>query len=123
VRDTVRMLTLALTTLRRLLPLGRREAADGQGFASTRPVDGKRLGSHLIFRLKAWPELPESGRTAEIYRMLSVMSSQPVNRQWLLARCNMPPAQLDALLLQLMAEDAVEVIDPAQFAGREPCRA
>jgi hypothetical protein len=117
------MLTLPLDTLRRLLALGRREATDGTAFEPTRPVSAQRLAGHLIFRLKAWPQLPESGRTAEIYRMLSVMSSQPVNRQWLLARCSMPPAQLDALLLQLMAEGAVEVIDPAQFAGREPCRA
>jgi hypothetical protein len=74
------------------------------------------LASHLIFRLKAWPSLPEAGRTAEIYRMLSVMSSQPVNRQWLLSRCTMAPGQLDALLLQLMDEGALEVIDPSGFA-------
>ena len=74
------------------------------------------LGSHLIYRLKAWPSLPEAGRTAEIYRMLSVMSSQPVNRQWLLSRCTMAPGQLDALLLQLMDDGALEVIDPSGFA-------
>ena len=74
------------------------------------------LGSHLIYRLKAWPSLPEAGRTAEIYRMLSVMSSQPVNRQWLLSRCTMAPRQLDALLTRLMDEGALEVIDPSGFA-------
>lgn len=74
------------------------------------------LGSHLIFRLKAWPSLPEAGRTAEIYRMLSVMSCQPVNRQWLLGRCTMPPGELDALLLKLMADGALEVIDPSGFS-------
>lgn len=74
------------------------------------------LGSHLIFRLKAWPSLPEAGRTAEIYRMLSVMSSQPVNRPWLLSRCTMPPRELDALLLKLMADGALEVIDPSGFS-------
>ena len=42
--------------------------------------------SDLIFRLRAWPRLPEDGRTAEVYRMLSVMSNQPVNRHWLLTR-------------------------------------
>ena len=73
-------------------------------------------GSHLIYRLKAWPSLPETGRTAEIYRMLSVMSSQPVNRQWLLSRCTMAPRQLDALLLQLMDDGALEIIDPSGFA-------
>lgn len=74
------------------------------------------LGSHLIFRLKAWPSLPEAGRTAEIYRMLSVMSCQPVNRQWLLARCSMAPGELDALLLKLMAEGSLEMIDPSGFS-------
>jgi hypothetical protein len=99
------MLTFSLDLLRRL-------AAWRRGDADASPG----LGSHLIFRLKAWPRLPEAGRTAEIYRMLSVMSSQPVNRQWLLSRCTMAPGQLDALLLQLMDEGALEVIDPSGFA-------
>jgi hypothetical protein len=100
------MLTSIRVTLRRLLAL-RHGTSDGCS----------SLGAHLIFRLKAWPRLPESGRTAEIYRMLSVMSSQPVNRQWLLSRCSsMAPGQLDALLLQLKDEGALEVIDPSGFA-------
>ena len=75
------------------------------------------FGAHLIFRLKAWPRLPEAGRTAEIYRVLSVMSSQPVNKQWLLSRCSsMAPGQLDALLLQLKDDGVLEVIDPSGFA-------
>jgi hypothetical protein len=55
--------------------------------------------------------------------MLSVMSSQPVNRQWLLARCQMPPQELDQLLVQLVADGAVEVIDPVRFADREAAQA
>ena len=98
------MLTFFLDPLRRLAASRRGDDA------------GAGLGSHLIFRLKAWPSLPESGRTAEIYRMLSVMSSQPVNRQWLLSRCTMAPGQLDALLKQLLDEGALEVIDPSGFA-------
>ncbi|GAB3656939.1 hypothetical protein [Ramlibacter alkalitolerans] len=70
----------------------------------------------LIFRLRAWPRLPENGRTAEVYRILSVMSNQPVNRQWLLGRFRLAPQQLDALLQQLVAQGSVEVIDPAAFA-------
>lgn len=87
-------------------------------FVATQPAGGaaRLAGADLIFRLKAWPQLPESGRTAEVYRMLSVMSSQPVNRQWLLARWHLAPRQLDALLLRLQAEGALEVIDPRQFA-------
>jgi hypothetical protein len=118
------MLTSTLDTVRRVLALGRRATADTGAFEATRPASGQRVpGADLIFRLKAWPQLPESGRTAEIYRMLSVMSNQPVNRQWLLARFRMAPQQLDRLLLDLVAQGSVEVIDPARFAGREPCRA
>jgi hypothetical protein len=118
------MLTSTHDMLRRLLALGRREAGDAGPFQSTRPVSGQRPGApDLIFRLKAWPQLPEAGRTAEIYRMLSVMSSQPVNRQWLLARCRLAPRELDQLMVQLVADGAVEVIDPARFAGRQACRA
>jgi hypothetical protein len=99
------MLTRIPQVLRRLLVLPR-------GGSRARAS----LGAHLIYRLKAWPSLPEAGRTAEIYRMLSVMSSQPVNRQWLLSRCTMAPRQLDALLSRLMDEGALEVIDPSGFA-------
>jgi hypothetical protein len=69
--------------------------------------------------MRSWPQLPEDGRTADIYRVLSVMSHQPVNRQYLLARCRLAPAQLDKLLTRLVEEGALEVIDPARFAGRE----
>lgn len=99
------MLTL---TLRGLFGGWRKEAG-----ASIRPAPD------LIFRMKSWPELPEDGRTAEIYRVLSVMSNQPVNRNWLLARCSLAPKQLDKLLDHLIADGALEVIDPARFAGRQ----
>lgn len=113
------MPTLILDALRRLLALGRRGATHAPDDEATRPAPGHRLRrGNLIFRLRAWPQLPESGRTAEIYRMLSVMSSQPVNREWLEARSRMAPQQLDELLQSLVAEGAVEVIDPARFAGR-----
>lgn len=111
------MLTL---TLRRFWGAKRKEAGSSH-FLSTRPAGAAptlRSGD-LIFRLKAWPQLPEAGRTAEIYRMLSVMSSQPVNRRWLMERSRMAPQQLDALLVQLVREGALEVIDPARFAERE----
>jgi hypothetical protein len=119
------MLTLSLETLRRVVALGRRNAEAASPFQATRPASGREraAAADLIFRLKSWPRLPEDGRTAEIYRILSVMSSQPVNRHWLLANFRLAPQQLDALLLKLVAEGAVEVIDPARFAGRNACRA
>ena len=99
--------------LRRFQAVLRRSGADG---APARSAPGRVPGGELIFRLRAWPSLPEEGRTAEVYRMLSVMSNQPVNRQWLLGRFRLAPQQLDALLHQLVAQGSVEVIDPAGFA-------
>lgn len=80
-------------------------------------------GDDMIFRMRSWPQLPEDGRTAEVYRMLSVMSQQPVNRRWLLSRCRMAPQQLEALLQQLVAQGSIEVIDPARFARNESLQA
>lgn len=105
--DTAGMAGLPLAALRRI-------------FATPHPPsppNGERaFAAGLIFRLRAWPRLPEHGRTAEVYRMLSVMSNQPVNRQWLLGRFRLAPQQLDALLRELVAEGSVEVIDPRHYA-------
>jgi hypothetical protein len=111
------MLTSTFDMLKRVAAISRRDRPEASPFEATRPFSGAAVPqSNLIFRLKAWPDLPETGRTAEVYRMLSVMSSQPVNRQWLLARCRMAPKQLDELLLKLVADGALEVINPARFA-------
>jgi hypothetical protein len=111
------MLNSAFDLLRRVASISRRAAPEANPFEATRSLtDPVVPRNDLIFRLKAWPQLPETGRTAQIYRMLSVMTQQPVNRQWLLARCGMEPKQLDALLLKLVADGALEVINPARFA-------
>ena len=102
------MLTLSLRGW-----FGKRKEAPAARFQSTRP----RPVHDLIFRMRSWPQLPEDGRTADVYRVLSVMSQQPVNRQYLLARCRMTPPQLDKLLERLVADGALEVIDPARFAA------
>lgn len=109
------MLTFALDMLRRLFAWPRSVGARARGKGGR--AAERIAGADLIFRLRAWPQLPEDGRTAEVYRMLSVMSNQPVNRQWLLARFRMAPQQLDALLQHLVAEGSVEVIDPVRFAS------
>jgi hypothetical protein len=111
---------MLMFTLRGLLG-GKRRQDSTRPFQATRPAAGRAQGvaRDLIFRMKSWPQLPEDGRTADIYRVLSVMSNQPVNRQWLLARCRLTPEQLDKLLMRLVADGALEVIDPARYAGRE----
>ena len=50
------------------------------------------------------------------------MSSRPLNRQWILAHTRIEAPQLEELLRTLVAQGAVEVIDPARFAGREAIR-
>ncbi len=118
------MLTLVIAFLRRLFVLGRRALQAAIGRLAQGAAAGPRVaGGNLIFRMRAWPQLPEHGRTADVYRMLSVMSNRPVNREWLLARCRMAPQQLDALLQHLIAEGSVEVIDPARFAAGEAWQA
>jgi hypothetical protein len=116
------MLEMTLDTMRRLFGAGR-GAKDSKAWAETAHEQHRKLGADLIYRLKSWPELPETGRTADIYRIFSVMSQRPVNRQWILARSRMDPDQLDQLLLMLEAEGVLEVIDPTRFAGREACQA
>lgn len=71
--------------------------------------------SDLIYRLKQWPVLMESQKTADIYRTLSVMSNRPVNRRWILASSRMTPQQVDRLLHQLVRQGAVEVVDTSKF--------
>jgi hypothetical protein len=77
----------------------------------------KKTASSMIYRLRSWPELPQSQRTATIYRMLSVMSSRPVNRTWILASSRMQPRQLDGLLAGLIAQGVVEAIDPSGYSN------
>ena len=105
--------------MRRLLGAAARGVHRSSRFGESAFRPERPAGHDLIYKMKAWPQLPESGRTAEIYRMLSVMSSRPVNRQWLLARSRMQPHQLDQLMHRLVADGAIEVIDPARFSGRE----
>jgi hypothetical protein len=119
------MLSLTLVSLRRLCAGTFRGAADSNPWSLLRSARDRSSTpkADLIYRMKSWPELTDGARTAEIFRILSVMSSQPVNRQWLQARCSLLPEDLDKFLGHLVAQGALEVIDPANFAGREPARA
>jgi hypothetical protein len=72
-------------------------------------------GPGLIYRLKHWPHLPASSRTADVFRALSVMSQRPVNRHWILTNSKLRPGQVDKLLQRLVEEDAVEVVDGSKY--------
>jgi hypothetical protein len=69
----------------------------------------------LIYRLKHWPELPAERRTANIFRVLSVMSQRPVNRRWFVTHSKLDAADVDRLLAHLIGEDAIEVIDGSKY--------
>ena len=74
----------------------------------------------LVYRLRHWPELPENLHTADVLRALSVMSSRPVNRQWILRHSRLKPQVLDRLLARLAESGDLEVLDTSKFraAGR-----
>lgn len=84
--------------------------------ASNTPAAEEPASSGLTYLLRQWPALPQASRTADIYRTLSVMSHRRVSRNWILRTSRLTPRQVDGLLASLVAQDAVEVIDVAQFA-------
>jgi hypothetical protein len=69
----------------------------------------------LIYRLRHWPTLPSAIRTADVFRLLSVMSHRAVNRRWMLAHTQLQASQIEALLRRLVARGDVEVIDLARL--------
>ncbi|HZY19036.1 MAG TPA: hypothetical protein VFE82_11180 [Ramlibacter sp.] len=74
-------------------------------------------GAEPIYRLRQWPSLSPSLRTADVLRLLSRMGTRPVNRSWMLNHSGLEARRVDLLLRQLRAQDALEVIDPSAFAS------
>jgi hypothetical protein len=81
------------------------------------PVSEDAPADGLIYRLKHWPDLPCHHKTADVLRVLSVMSNRPVNRHWILANSKLRGEQVDRLLQRLVDDGAVDVIDASQFAS------
>lgn len=69
----------------------------------------------LIYRLKRWPLLPQRLRTAEVLRLLSVMSSRPVRRSWILERTRLDERHLDLLTGRLARQGALDILDPSRL--------
>ncbi len=86
---------------------------------STSRLSGDGVPGDLIYRLRHWPTLPSVMRTADVLRLLSLMSARPVSRSWMLAHSRIPAKRLDALLDRLAAQGALEEINPASYP-REP---
>lgn len=91
--------------------------------ARSQPAANGRPGAgDLIYRLKHWPDVPHSLRTADVLRLLSVMSSRPVRRSWVLANTRLDVQRLDRLLARLTAQDAIDTFDPAALPADRPAR-
>jgi hypothetical protein len=75
----------------------------------------ERAPDSLIYRLRRWPKLPSASMNTDIYRTLSVMSSRPVNRRWILNNSRLQVHQVDRLLQRLVEQDAVHVTDSARY--------
>lgn len=94
-------------------------------FGGLRDLDS-RWGSDCIpddglaYKLREWPELPDMLRTAPVLRMLSVMSHRPVNRRWMVGQNRVTGEMVDALLVRLVNQGAVQVIDTQRFGERSP---
>lgn len=83
--------------------------------SSLRQDRGPDADDGLIYRLKHWPSLPDSYKTANVYRVLSLMSNRRVNRNWIQVHSKLPAEQLDRLLRRLVDNGALEVIDASKF--------
>lgn len=92
-------------------------------FAELRPesfpdTEVMEPGGELIYRLRHWPRLPSALRTAHVLRLLSLMSTRPVNRSWMVNHSRLPAERVDDLLKRLLEQQALDVIDPSEFRGR-----
>jgi hypothetical protein len=83
-------------------------------FLPSQRDEGHDVGDGLIYRLKYWPELPSGERTADVFRALSVMSTRPINRGWILTHSKLRAEQVDQLLQRLLGEGAIEAINAAR---------
>jgi hypothetical protein len=87
---------------------------------STLRSEAPEAADGLIYRLREWPTLPSSQRTADVLRLLSLMSNRPVNRSWMVNHTSVAPERLDRLLERLVADGSLEVIDSSRFAAAPP---
>ena len=84
-------------------------------FLPTEVMDSGSGGDQLIYRLRRWPKLPSSSMNTDITRTLSVMSTRPVNRRWILNNSSLQEREVDSMLQRLVEQDAVEVTDAGKY--------
>jgi hypothetical protein len=86
---------------------------DSIDFLRPESVDSRVPAEDRIYRLRHWPVLPGGMRTADVLKLLSLMSSRPVRRSWVLRHTRLDATRLDRLLQRLEAQHALETIDPS----------
>ena len=74
----------------------------------------------LIYRLRRWPELPSTMRTAEVLRLLSLMSSRPLRRSWILQRTRLVEKDLERLTRRLARDGSLDILDPSLLPSERP---
>lgn len=85
-------------------------------FPATEVLDANESSEdQLIYRLRRWPQLPSSSMTTDVTRALSVMSTRPVNRRWLLNNTGLQAHEVDSMLRRLVEQEAVEVTDAGKY--------
>jgi hypothetical protein len=84
-------------------------------FLPTEVLDAAGAGDMLIYRLRRWPHLPSASMNTDVSRTLSVMSTRPVNRRWILNNSSLQEHEVDSMLQCLVEQDAVEVTDAAKY--------
>lgn len=84
-------------------------------FLATEVMDPGSGHDQLIYRLRRWPKLPSSTMNTDITRTLSVMSTRPVNRRWILNNSSLQEREVDSMLRRLVEQDAVEVTNAGKY--------
>lgn len=84
-------------------------------FGPTEVIETGDPDATLIYRLRRWPQLPSSSMNTDIARTLSVMSTRPVNRRWILNNSNLQAREVDSMLQRLVEQGAVEVTDAGKY--------
>jgi hypothetical protein len=87
-------------------------------FLPTEVIDPRCDEELLIYRLRRWPKLPSSSMSTGITRTLSVMSTRPVNRRWILNNSSLQAHEVDGMLHRLVEQGAVEVTDAGKYGPR-----
>ncbi|GAC1531151.1 MAG: hypothetical protein NVS2B4_10350 [Ramlibacter sp.] len=84
----------------------------------TRPAAAPQM--QFAYRLRAWPALRSTLRTAGVMQALTRMELGPVSRRWFVAACRLPPAQAVMLLDNLVQDGYVQELSVGGLAVHEP---